>query len=636
MKFFIGLITVYFPLLCMAGDGDYSVLKINKDLLKGANVVIRLQSVECEIIDEGKLIQKEHYVYTILNEQGRRFAYYASGYDKFISIKVLTGTLYDALGNEIRRMKTKDFEDESNVSGISLMEDNRVKTGAFYHTSYPYTVEFEETKIVSGVLGFNGFNPIPSSNVAVEKARLFYDAPANYELRYKAYLSDIKPQISQNGDRKHYLWEQKDIAAISWEPLRPPFSEIIPNVVVAPSLFEVSGYRGNMSNWKDYGLFMNNLIKGRDLLPDNVKQEVFAIIQNIKTDREKIFALYRYMQKNTRYISVQLGIGGWQPFDANYVATKKYGDCKALSNYMIALLKEAGIKAKYVEIYAGKENIPYRADFTYMQGNHVICCVPMGKDTIWLECTSQTTMPGYMGGFTGNRNAFLIDENGGFIVRTPKYSYKDNLQIRKINANAGEDGLLDMSVTTNYQAIKQDGLALTLERADDKRVKEILNEQFDLPQYDLLNYKHTINHEGSFPVIHEDLNLKISNYFQISGKRLFIVPNVLTRSKERLNPVETRRYPVELSEEYTDIDTVEIKVPAGYLPEAMPAVVSLNTKFGKYNSSARVEGDKIIYYRTIERYGGRFPAADYNELVKFFDQIYKADRTKVVLVKKEG
>jgi hypothetical protein len=114
------------------------------------------------------------------------------------------------------------------------------------------------------------------------------------------------------------------------------------------------------------------------------------------------------------------------------------------------------------------------------------------------------------------------------------------------------------------------------------------------------------------------------------------MPNVLARSKERLNPVETRRYPVELLVEYTDIDTVEIKVPAGYIPEAMPAVVSLNTKFGKYTSSTRVEGDKIIYYRAIERYGGRFPAADYNELVKFLDQVYKADRTKVVLVKKEG
>lgn len=636
MKFFIILITICFPLFCIAGEGDYSILRINKDLLKGANVVVRLQSIECEIIDEGRLIQKEHYVYTILNEQGRRFAYYASGYDKFSSIKSLSGTLYDAFGMEIRRMKTKDFEDVSNVSDISLMDDSRVKTGAFYHTSYPYTVEFEETKTVSGILWFNGFHPIPSSNVAVEKATLLYDAPANYELRYKAYLSDIKPQISQTADRKQYLWEQKDIAAIPWEPLRPSFSEIVNSVLVAPSLFEVSGYKGNMASWKDFGLFMHNLIKGRDILPENIKQDVFTIVKNLKTDREKIFALYRYMQKNTRYISVQLGIGGWQPFDANYVATKRYGDCKALSNYMIALLKEAGIKGKYVQIYAGEENIPYRAVFTYMQGNHAICCVPMGKDTIWLECTSQTTMPGYMGSFTGNRNSFLIDENGGFIVRTPNYSYKDNLQVRKVNATGTDDGQLDVSVTTNYQAMKQDDLALTLERADDKRVEKILNEQFDLPQYDLLKYKHTINHEGSFPVIREELNLKISNYFQVSGKRLFIVPNVLTRIKERLNPVEIRRFPVELSAEYTDIDTVEIKVPAGYIPEAMPAVVSLNTKFGKYNSSARVEGDKIIYYRSIERYGGRFPAADYNELVKFLDQVYKADRTKVVLVKKEG
>jgi hypothetical protein len=60
----------------------------------------------------------------------------------------------------------------------------------------------------------------------------------------------------------------------------------------------------------------------------------------------------------------------------------------------------------------------------------------------------------------------------------------------------------------------------------------------------------------------------------------------------------------------------------------------LNTKFGMYNSSTKLDGNKIIYHRVREQFSGRFPAKDQAELTKFFEDIYKADRARVVLVKK--
>src|SRR5206468_1900050 len=97
----------------------------------------------------------------------------------------------------------------------------------------------------------------------------------------------------------------------------------------------------------------------------------------------------------------------------------------------------------------------------------------------------------------------------------------------------------------------------------------------------------------------------------------------------------TRKYDIELDSEYKDVDSVEIALPAGYTTESMPAAVTVKSKFGNYTSSVKLTDNKLFYYRSIEKFSGYFPASSYPDLVKFYDAIYKADRTKVVLVKSQ-
>ncbi len=90
-------------------------------------------------------------------------------------------------------------------------------------------------------------------------------------------------------------------------------------------------------------------------------------------------ALYEYLQSTTRYVNIQLGIGSWQPFDATYVHTRGYGDCKALSNYMIAMLQAAGVEAYPVLIRHGEEAPEVLADFPSNQFNHMIACAKLWR-----------------------------------------------------------------------------------------------------------------------------------------------------------------------------------------------------------------------------------------------------------------
>jgi hypothetical protein len=86
---------------------------------------------------------------------------------------------------------------------------------------------------------------------------------------------------------------------------------------------------------------------------------------------------------------------------------------------------------------------------------------------------------------------------------------------------------------------------------------------------------------------------------------------------------------------FLDIDSITLKIPAGYQPEAVPADLSIDSKFGKYHTSVKVSPDRIVYYRRYEESANRFPPADYPDLVKFYERLYKADHSRIVLVKKE-
>ena len=612
----------------------YNVVLIPDSLRKGARAVIREEEFILEIKSPSKVITKEHHVYTILNESGDNIGGLTTWYGKFTSINSVAGTLYDAAGKTLKKMKKKDMEDRSAVSENDLADDARYKEYNFYCRDYPYTVDYEEEDEMNGVLDFPDWTPLYNSGISTQHSKYIIIAPKDYKVRYKLMNGAAEPVITESGDKKTYTWEAKNLPARWTEAYGPRWREIAPCVLLAPSDFEAQGYKGNMSTWESYGKFIAQLRTGRDQLPDDIRKKVHELTDNLKDPRQKVYALYDFLQQNTHYISIQLGIGGWQPFPADYVATKRYGDCKALSNYMVALLKEAGIAGKYVEIRAGEGAAAMVEDFPSFQSNHVITCVPMGKDTIWLECTSQTVSPDFMGSFTGGRKAILIDDDGGHIVRTPTYTAADNLQCRVVNAGIDAEGNLDADVNTVYTGLRQELPHDLMSEITAEQREKYLNNLFHLPTYKV-DKSHYQEQKGTIPVVKEYLHVLSPNYAGISGKRLFVTPNLFDRSPTRLSADSVRKYDFIEDVASRDIDSIFIKIPAGYTPESVPPDVSINSPFGRYTASVKIAGDKIIYYRSREESVGRYPPSDYAGLVKFYEQLYKADHSRVVLVKKE-
>ena len=631
---FVTIIVLLSILPTFAADGDYAVNKIPEALLKNANVVKRMEDIRFEVLDIGKSRLYHKYALTVLNENGDKYAVEVVGYDKLREFKSMEGNLYDAGGKRIKSLKKSEIKDLSATDDNSLMDDNRIKVHGFYHRVYPYTVEYETVVQFNYNMFFPAWSPLGGENMSVIQSAMTLVVPADFAIRYKAFNYKAAPGKKTEKGKDIYRWELNNLEAIQLEYASPNWSDIMPVVYLGPVQFEFEKYKGDMSSWEGLGKFIYDLNQGRDKLPDNIKHAVHQLTDGISSDKEKVLKLYNYLQQNTRYISVQLGIGGWQTFDAAYVAQRKYGDCKALSNYMFSLLKEAGIKSHYTLIKNGNGQPHFLEDFPSSQFNHIILCVPLKADTMWLECTSQTVAPGYLGGSNANRPVLLIDENGGKLVKTPRYGIEQNLQIRKASGKLSQSGQLNVKINTHYTAVQQDYLHGMIHHLSKDKQLEYLKKNIDLPHYDVEKFEYKESKSG-IPAIDEYLELNALNYASVTGKRLFITPNIITRSSIKLKSDDKRKYPVSLNFEYRDIDTAVIEIPAGYKVENMPAPVKIESKFGKYSASVDVRADKIIYYRSIEKFSGQFPPSDYNELVKFYDQLYKADRSRVVLVRED-
>ena len=624
---------LFFLTPVFAGDPVYPASMIPDSLKKNAHVVKRMEEVIVKINDPRDVRVTTHFVITVLDAEGEKYARVIESYDKLKDLRSIKGTLYDALGLPIKKLKQSDIQDMSGVGSESLMTDDRYKQHAFYYNVYPHTVEYEVEVRYNHSFYLPYWVPQEDESFAVQQSKLVVTAPKDYMVRYRNFNYKGEPVVADDGGDKTYTWEVKNMAAQLDEPYAPRWYKRTTTVLLAPAVFEMQQYKGSMNTWEEFGHFAYILNQGRDQLPDGVKQTVHQLTDGLSRE-EKIAKLYKYLQEHTRYISIQLGIGGWQTFDANYVASKGYGDCKALSNYMCALLKEAGVKASCVLVYAGDNAKDVtEAGFPSTRFNHVIVCAPGTKDSTWLECTSSFHPVGYLGGFTADRPVLFVDETGSKLVHTPVYTMEQNQQIRHISATIAETGDMTLKADTRYTGLQQDDLHARINMLTKEKILERLRQAGYFSSYDVSGYECK-QFKESLPAIDEHLEIAAHNYATVTGKRMFLEPNLLTKTGRRVTADTARKSDIYLADAFRDVDTVKITIPEGYTPEALPQPVALQSIFGNYSSKVSVDGNVITYMRSIEHKGGSYPASAFPELEKFYNGMYKADRARIVLVKK--
>lgn len=608
-------------------------LTIPAELKENAKSVVRDYHQTYKAVSPREATLSVRRVVTLLDNNHGRENQLVVYYDDDTKITRFKATLYDALGQKVRDAKKSEIEDISAVSGGQFYTDSRVKTVTLTHLTYPYTVEFEyELKMTDfGAVGSPNWRP-QYYDQSTERASYTAYIHAGNELLYRA--NDLaEPTTSAEGNYTVMRWEVENLTAHRHEAEAPSMARTLPFLFTALRDFAVDDIELTNRSWELFGKQMLQLHEGIRTLPPALKTEVQNAVSGLTTDREKIAALYTMVQGRTRYVGVQLGVGGWQPFSAEYVEENRFGDCKALSNYMGAMLDEVGIENYPVLVnWDDQSAIAVEPDFTGSAFNHMILYVP-GED-IYLECTSNEWPTGYLGDGKQDRNVLWLMPEGGKLVRTPAHVPGEHGHVRNVDLTITPEGNAEFDLRAGFFGTDHENIRMFLGReANVEKQRETLHRAGELP--DVSGKDFSVSVVPDEPRLDLSYHTLLPKYVRKLGKRMFVPLNKLYRYDWVPDQLTERRYPIISTEARFLVDTVHLTLPDNLEVESLgePETV-IKHAVGEYRSEVKTSPGKLTWIRTLKLVPVELPASAYESYRAFYVAVSKAERRQVVLREK--
>lgn len=610
---------------------SYSATSIPQKMTERANAVIRDEQYNVQMKAPDDVNISMHKVMTILNKSGDKYGKMVLFYNKSRSIDKLNATILDAEGKIIQKISQKQFADESAISSFSLYEDSRVKW--FYPNvmQYPYTIVWDYTVKSKQNLIIDDWNVNEEKDVAVEQSQFQFTCNANDTIRIKENHMQQPGTEKIEKDKKTYIWTAQNVPARKDEPLSPPIDPFNISVRVSPVHFSYYKKNGTYHDWNELGKWVfNNLIQDRQTPTPSMIEEVATIKAKYSDTKDIVSALYTYLQGKTRYISVQIGIGGFQPMLASEVDRVGYGDCKALVNYMQALLHIAQIPSIYCIVEAGNKKVDMDPSFASMdQGNHIILCVPLAHDSLWMDCTAQHIPAGFLGDFTDDRLVWACTADSGWLLRTPVYPTKDNKCKNIGHFTLDQNGDVEGSLHASFTGTQYDTHIELLSLSESEKIKK-LTEYYDV---DNIEFSHAelLQSKIPQPEMQENLQISLRHYAAKDGQnRYYLHPNLFVRTSVP-NMVRNRQEPLYLNRGYVEEDSIIWQIP-----EKMHVIVpivnkEIQSEFGSFRIKAIAENNKLIFYRKLIRNNGSFAADKYDKYVSFMSDVQSYDKVSLVL-----
>jgi hypothetical protein len=580
IKIFIIILLVGYGLLCpyiLAGSQIVQTkTKITID--KGQKIIER--SIEIEITKKSDNWMAEIEVPFKLGNEPRIF----------------TASIFDLNGTEVRKIKKKDITSKSDIGSGSFYEDEYIKSWNMSWNTYPYRIKYSYSITLKEFLYVCNYTPYESWEIPVDKAILTVELPTDFQINISTHETQKVDSIIAD-ELKSYTWEWSNLSPYKKENYSPPIFESAPRVTITPLKFNYD-IKGSQTTWEDYGLWQHTMHQGLDDLTESEKKIIINLIKGIDGTAKKVGILHAYMQKSTRYIYVGLETGGLKPYPASYVCKNKFGDCKALTNYMQAVLAYCAIPSYQVDVYAGKKPIRIDPKIPGQQFNHVVLAVPMAGDTLWLENTSKYLPYDYTGSFIQNRRGLLIKDSTSTLVNIPSLELSDVAETRITQISKNDNESINFKAHNTYKGPLYESLLYVKNEYSEKEGKGFIRNILPIQNAVITNYE--IKEPNSKKEVSISFESEAQNFLTKAGK-LKIIPLLFFELLDLENPAQRKR-PVRIIATGHIKDTIYIDSPDINEQISLPETIDIASEYGKVYETAALHDGLIMIPRNYQLY----------------------------------
>ncbi|MDD2285179.1 MAG: transglutaminase-like domain-containing protein [Paludibacter sp.] len=455
--------------------------------------------------------------------------------------------------------------------------------------------------------------------------------PESTEVNIKTYHQVVELSGEKEKGIITRKWTVKNLRAVNNERFAPSLDTQNPKVYAVPRTFIYENTKGELTNAEHICKWQQELNIGRDELSPATKNTISELIKDATTDKEKVKILYDYLGSITRYESIQLGIGGFQPIPAAKVCRTGFGDCKGLSNLLKAMLNQVNIPANYAIIRMNEQEKDLADDFTaFIRTNHVILQVPLPGDTLWLECTNTKIPFGFIHNQIAGHNVLVTTKNGGYMTRLPDYPDSLNIENNQMHIKLNADGSAKVQVEKNWNVKIYDNV-YHLITAKTNEVNDYLRKEISLPHATVSQVKLEDN-KSVLPSLKATYEWTTPLFGSKTTNRLLIPVNAMRYTINRLKKGQ-RENNIQITTGWKDTDQIYIEIPEGYKIESLPSHINHTCAFGNFEFLVLNIGNQILINQSVVIKSGHYDASLYPDFVDFIEKITEMYQNRIILRK---